>query len=178
MNELHEKLAGMGKNEQPFLLHGPPGTGKTTLMNEACAMVSNPRGGSISYRTRHMWLDRRVLWAQSGEFCRDVKNEISIGQRWSDFDDHYSASGISRIVPCMFIDDLGTEQETDYNTESISSLVDARYRVGLPTWFTTNLTIAEIGSRYGDRTLSRLAEMCEFITIGGEDRRMTRKRAI
>lgn len=161
----------IGKTERGYLLHGPAGTGKTTLMAITAANIAQPNGGTVSERTRFSWKDKRVLWTQSAEFCRDTKREIDLSKRFTDFDDNYSATGLAIYTPCLFLDDLGVEMATDYNAETICTLIDARYRSKKSTWITTNLTEKEISERYGERTLSRLMELLVLVEVSGNDRR-------
>jgi len=41
----------------------------------------------------------------------------------------------------------------------------------LKTHITTNLSLEDIATRYGDRVFSRLTEMCNFIEVAGKDLR-------
>lgn len=172
ISSLVHQAVESGKSEKPYILMGNPGSGKTTLMALTAKNVVDPRGGNISYRTRHLWKDHRVLWTHAAEFCHDIKKEIDLTRKYEDFDDNYSATGLSAFVDCLFIDDLGVEQETDFNRDIITTLIDVRYRSGKPTWFTTNLQTNEINTRYGERTLSRLMEMVDLVKVEGVDRRL------
>lgn len=74
----------------------------------------------------------------------------------------------------VVIDDLGTERQSGYMQEMIYSIIDERYRCGLPLIVTTNLTIEEI-KRPGDisykRIYDRILEMCIPVEINGINRR-------
>lgn len=160
------------------LLTGNPGTGKTLLLAEfARPFVSHPLP-TVTHRIRHLWLDRIALWTSAAEFAEDVKAEIGLSRRadFTDFSDAFSATGIARSVPMLFVDDFGAEQNSDYTRSALEALVDARYRDRdqKKTWFTTNLTIPELLERYSDRTVSRLCDMCEIVIFSGADRRMAR----
>ena len=82
----------------------------------------------------------------------------------------------------LIIDDLGAESSTQnhYGNKSdvMATIVDARYREfkynGWRTFFATNLPSRELRSSYGERTYSRLMEMCQLIALPGGDRRMAR----
>lgn len=39
------------------------------------------------------------------------------------------------------------------------------------TYFSTNLNLESLTEKYGERSISRLHEMCDFITLTGKDRR-------
>jgi DNA replication protein DnaC len=173
-SELTNQAILSGQKELPTLWFGTPGTGKTTLMRLALEHLSRSDPGSVSYRTSQLWLDRQVIWAQVSDFCRDVKAEIDYAKRWADWSERQGASYLSRAVPMLFLDDLGVEQLSDYNLDTICSMIDERYRLKRKTWLTTNLSVQDIGKRYGSRTLSRLAEMCDFVEQAGADRRMSR----
>lgn len=174
----HRAIVKLACNNLGAVLYGPPGTGKSTIMaNLARPLVSAPLPLTTS-RVRHPWLDRQAIWAQAHELIDDIKAEIDHARRYdcSDWSDAFSASGIARTVPYLFLDDLGVESASDYVREKIEALIDARYRSRgkLLTSFTTNLSIHELLERYSQRTVSRLAEMCEFIEISGADRRLQR----
>lgn len=60
----------------------------------------------------------------------------------------------------LIIDDLGTEQHTEWSKSMVYNIIDSRYRSGLPLIVTTNLTDEELKKRYHERTYNRLIEMC------------------
>jgi DNA replication protein DnaC len=64
-------------------------------------------------------------------------------------------------------------------TSSAALLGDLRPSAGrdseaLPCLFATNFAPEELSGRLGDRTASRLAEMCQVLTVKGDDRRRQR----
>jgi len=71
----------------------------------------------------------------------------------------------------LIIDDLGAEKMTDYVNQAWYSIVDYRYSNVLPTIITSNLTIQELASRFGDRIASRAASGL-VLTLKGSDRRL------
>lgn len=74
----------------------------------------------------------------------------------------------------LIIDDLAAERNTDYVNEAVYSVIDGRYRAGLPLIVTTNVSLkemmnaAEIARK---RIYSRLLERCHPIQVAGKDRR-------
>lgn len=62
----------------------------------------------------------------------------------------------------LVLDDLGTENKTEWSISKIYNIIDARYRSNLPVIITTNLSIAELENYYGKRTIDRINEMCTF----------------
>lgn len=88
------------------------------------------------------------------------------------------------VVYCF--DDLGAEDnlkswgnEVNVMAEIIQDRYERWKSFGTVTHFTTNLTRSEIEARYGDRILSRLQEMNNFITLGNgsnsTDRRISKR---
>lgn len=74
----------------------------------------------------------------------------------------------------LVIDDLAAERDTEYMNEIVQTIIDSRYRAGLPTIITTNLTAEEIKNPADirkQRTYSRLLEMCLPVEVKGSDRR-------
>ena len=72
------------------------------------------------------------------------------------------------------IDDLAAERDTEYMNEIVYNIIDSRYRAGLPTIITTNLSAEEIKNPADiskRRTYSRLLEMCVPVEVKGKDRR-------
>lgn len=167
--------------DKGILLYGPPGTGKTTLLAQYANEHLRRPLPTITHRTRAPWLDREAIWATVAEYVEDVKAEINMSRRpdFTDFGDSFSASGIARSVPMLFLDDLGAEADTDYSRSAVESLIDARYRCRDErwTWFTTNHDLAELARRYSTRTVSRLCDLCELVSFDGDDRRVARAMA-
>lgn len=61
----------------------------------------------------------------------------------------------------LIIDDLGTEQDTEWSNKTIYNIIDNRYRSGLPLIVTTNIPLKDIEEKYHKRTYDRLVnEMC------------------
>lgn len=74
----------------------------------------------------------------------------------------------------LVIDDLGVERQSDYALEQVFSVINARYKAGMPLILTTNLSLDEIKNpkdiRYG-RIYDRILEMCIPIKFKGSSRR-------
>ena len=74
----------------------------------------------------------------------------------------------------LVIDDLGVERQSDYAMEQVFSVINDRYKSGLPLILTTNLSLDEIkypkDIRYG-RIYDRILEMCIPVRFSGSSRR-------
>jgi DNA replication protein DnaC len=75
-------------------------------------------------------------------------------------------------VDLLHIDDLGAEHRTDWVLEQLYAIVNARYEAERAIVATTNLEPDALREALGDRTVSRLEEICgEPIPLHGPDRR-------
>lgn len=79
----------------------------------------------------------------------------------------------------LVIDDLGTERQSETMMENVYSIIDSRYKSGLPMIITTNLTIKEIKNpkdmKYS-RIYDRILERCAPIAYEGTSRRVEASR--
>lgn len=77
-----------------------------------------------------------------------------------------------RDARILLIDDLGAGRAPTEFTEEINfRLINHRYERHLPTLVTSNVLPKELTARLGDRVASRLREMCQRVTIKGDDQR-------
>jgi DNA replication protein DnaC len=133
-------------------LWGDVGTGKTTLaMLVSKAALEADRSVAIYSLPRLLNLLRESMETSAGKL---------------DLIDRLSA------VDLLHIDDLGAENQTDWVLEQLYSIVNARYEARRAVIATTNLAPDALGERLGERTVSRLVEICgDPITLTGQDRR-------
>lgn len=73
----------------------------------------------------------------------------------------------------LMIDDIGAEKVTDWVEEFVYMLVNNRYENCIPTCFSSNLPLSQLAEKIGDRTVSRIKEMCHVVKLEGEDKRLT-----
>ena len=74
----------------------------------------------------------------------------------------------------LILDDLGVERSTEYVLEHLFSIIDARYRSGLPFIITTNLTADELKKPQAvaySRIYDRILERCHPVKVEGVSRR-------
>jgi len=74
----------------------------------------------------------------------------------------------------LVIDDIGTDKATDWALGVWYTIIDARYCKCIPTIITSNYSLSEFASKYGDRLASRLSSGI-IINIEGEDYRVGAK---
>jgi DNA replication protein DnaC len=74
-------------------------------------------------------------------------------------------------VDLLHVDDVGAEQTSPWVLEQLYTIVNTRYEDGRAVMLTTNLGEDELREQIGDRTVSRLGEMCTVLPLYGEDQR-------
>ena len=134
-----------------LLLYGTIGTGKTfTAACIANELISNG------------W---PVLMTNFGRIINRMQERFEGRQEYLDSLNNYSL---------LIIDDLAAERDTEFMNEAVFSVIDTRYRAGLPLIITTNLQVSEMISEQAiskQRIYSRILERCHPIEVKGSDRR-------
>lgn len=153
-----------GRAERPWLyLFGPVGTGKTHLAAAALHEVIR-RGGSGRFVS---------LVDLLGRMRRSYQSKAE-----SDYDilEPY------RLARHLVVDDLGTERPSAWSIQVLTDLVNTRYESRRPTLFTSNYSLAEIGSRLSlrdeevaaERIVDRVSELTIPVPVDGESYRQRR----
>lgn len=66
--------------------------------------------------------------------------------------------------PFLVLDDIGTSKVTDWVLEQLYLLIDHRWECNLPTVFTSNYSLTQLGEQLGDdRIPSRIQAMCKIV---------------
>jgi len=95
------------------------------------------------------------------------------------FDDDRSRSYVDLIdrlteVDLLHVDDVGAEKTSPWVLEQLYAIVNARYEDERSIVITTNLERDPLAEQIGERTVSRLEEMCEVLPLWGADARQQR----
>jgi DNA replication protein DnaC len=134
-------------------LFGEVGTGKTTLaMLVAKAALESGRSVAIYSMPRLLNEIRRTYDEGSDS------NYIQLLDRLAEVD-------------LLHIDDVGAEKSSAWVLEQLYAIVNARYEAQRSMTITTNLENDELIEQIGNRTVSRLKEMCELLPLHGHDQR-------
>lgn len=129
-----------GAKTKCVLLYGTPGTGKSALLS-AVGNDLLDRGYSVCYLPAYRFHET-VL-------SRHLSPKLPPS-------DVYKAMFESDI---LLLDDLGTEPlYRNITMESLLYLLDHRLAQGKATWLSSNLTVENLQSRYGERIVSRLTD--------------------
>ncbi|MGK2879070.1 MAG: ATP-binding protein [Solirubrobacterales bacterium] len=134
---------------------GDTGTGKTTL-----AMLVSKE----ALRAGHS-----VAIYSVPRLLAEIRNTFD-----SDSDSSY-AQLFKKLtaVDLLHLDDLGAEQQTEWVLEQLYAIVNERYEEGRAITITTNLLGQELSDQIGERTVSRLIEICgDPLPLFGTDKRV------
>lgn len=167
--------AGYPLAKRGLILTGSIGTGKTHLAVAALRAIA-------SYKLPGLFCDYR-------ELLRLVQSTYSQQSTVSEFE----VLGPVMNAEPLVLDELGAVRPTEWAMETISLIINERYNKNLTTIVTTNYPaipsqtdrdgdkyvyrpFEPLGSRIGDRSLSRLLGMCDVVTIQGGDCRKVLRR--
>jgi DNA replication protein DnaC len=149
VRRLDERLdAGRG-----LWLYGDVGTGKTTL-----AMLVSKHALDAGRSVAIYSLPR--LLAEIRTTFDDTARESYVGLL-----DRLSS------VDLLHVDDLGAEKTSPWVLEQLYAIVNGRYEDERAMVITTNLERDALAEQIGERTVSRLEEMCEVVPLYGADAR-------
>ncbi len=149
-----------GPRSGNLLFTGAPGLGKTFL--SACiAREVSDHGFSVVYDTAaHIFQQ-----FESGKFGRENPYEEDPDRE------------INRYLNCdlLLMDDLGTEMLTTFVQSAFYRIINDRLLSRRKTVLSTNLSMEEIGRRYGAAVRSRLEGEYQVLFFFGEDIRLLRR---
>lgn len=144
-----------------ILLFGPAGTGKTFLSNcIAKALIERQHS---------------VVYERAGDMFRAMsKAEFANGK--NDDADYIG----QRVTECelLILDDLGTEFSTEYTRSRLYSIISDRLSYGLSTIISTNMSMNQICSDYGERISSRFMGQYMLLPFYGTDLRVIKSKGV
>ena len=134
---------------------GDVGTGKTTLaMLASKAALDTGRSVAI-YSLPRLLAEIRKTFDESSE-----RSYLELLERLS-------------AVDLLHVDDVGAEKTSEWVLEQLYAIVNARYEDERAVVITTNLDPEQLREQIGERTVSRLIEICgDPLPMFGSDRRM------
>jgi len=146
--------------KQGIYLYGGVGTGKTHITY-----------GLLDYLQK-----QKILYALIN--TNDLFQEIRLDITREPGERKFIERDILNYEGILILDDIGAEKTSEWIEQIFYQIINRRYNNIIPTIFTSNLSIAELGNKIGDRTVSRIVEMCEIIKLDGEDRRLYNKKNV
>lgn len=155
------ELVLAGQATDGLLFIGNVGTGKTFL---ACCVVNRLLDAGVG-----------VLFLVVPDFLDRIRATYD-SQRleYTEVD----LTDAAKSAPVLVLDDLGAHHYTEWARQKIYSLINHRLNYRLPVVVTTNISVDDLGEYLGERTTSRLFQMCRLIQLVTEvDIRIARRRA-
>lgn len=128
-----------------LLLNGPVGSGKTFL---ACCIANELLTGG-----------KKVLFTVVPDLLDQIK--ATYGSNRSNAITESDLLDTAREVPILILDDLGAHNYTDWTRNKIFTIINYRLNYQLPTIITTNINLEDLEEHLGERTTSRILQMCK-----------------
>ena len=145
------------KTHDNLLLLGNTGVGKTFLAN-CIAKELLDRGNTVIYLTAFRLFD--IL--EKNKFSKEENSSYEASTRFE------------YILDCdlLMIDDLGTELNNSFTNSQLYLIINERLLKQKSTVISTNLSLTNINTSYGERIFSRIASSYSVQRIIGEDIRL------
>jgi DNA replication protein DnaC len=157
-----------------YLHSREPGTGKTTtaaaLLNAFLTVhyIGSIKRGQQPLERPAYFLDVNAWQTDYNTFNRPrVPDDIAAPAATR----YYNAQRIASAVPFLVADDIGVRDASEAFRADLHTVINARVADGLPTVYTSNIPLSEIGALFDRRLVDRVRELCGEITFKGESRR-------
>ena len=147
-----------GRTDKGLFVSGGVGLGKTFLLSAICNSLTEARVPTLY-----------VVFSDLIGAIRDSFNPESTQSE-------SRIMNATKEARVLILDDLGAEHVTDFVTNRLFDIINFRCNHGLPLVVSSNLGATQIAELYGPRIASRLMEMCEPVTLVGEDIRWQKQR--
>lgn len=135
-------------NNKGLFISGKAGCGKTML----CSIVINER--AYMNKRSHFYTVTDLL-----DELRDFDNPLRRAEKLKSV----------QTCPCLVIDDLGAEYQTEWVASMLFSILDARYKKDLMTIINSNFSLDYLCDRikgyHGERIVRRIKALCDVTSI-------------
>lgn len=147
-----------------LFLHGTRGSGKTHM--------------AVALQKEWMWAQicDRMNWnAMTSAFISVSELMMKLRASFGDKTAPQEGELIERLccAPLLILDDLGTQQGTDYAFNVLYVIINERYNWNRTTIVTGNDSLEELNNRFNEAIIARIYEMCRVIEMEDINRRTT-----
>lgn len=161
-----------------YLVSDSPGTGKTTTASAVLnsyvitSYIGAIQRGLSPVQKPALFFDVNEWQGEYNEFNRPRVPESIAGPA---AERYYNALQAAKSVPFLVLDDIGVRDATDGFRSDLHRIVNERVTNGLPTLYTSNVTIDALESVFDRRLADRVRDMCVVVPFKGESKRGIRK---
>lgn len=152
-----------------YLFSESPGTGKTTtaaaLLNE---YLTQHYIGSLQRSRQPLQLPVYFLdcnaWQTDYNLATMTNDESAMAQ---------IKATIKRVqlVPFAVLDDIGVRSASEAFRSYVHAIINYRVSNGLPTIYTSNLSLEEMSNVFDARLYDRMRDQCAVLVFGGQSKR-------
>ena len=150
-----------------LIITGPYGCGKTGLVAATLHAVAG-RYADPYYPAGIYPISQGVSKPVRFYAATDLFDGLRAGYEDGSFTRQMATAKNAKL---LVLDDLGAEKPTEWVQERLFVIVNHRYERELPTFVTTNCGLKELAERIGPRTLERLLQGAEVVTVKGRNLR-------
>jgi DNA replication protein DnaC len=166
-----QKWAADWNERDGLILFGHYGTGKTSLMIGLLRILAR------DYLTRHYGGVIRARFKRASQFLAELRAAMDA------HDGAYDRLMMEAEQVRLFVlDDLGRENpKSEWVSETLFEILDARYAHGLPILATTNYRPDDLAARlgvHGDAIMERINDRCVWLEVKGASMRKSQPRVI
>ena len=153
LNNAHRFIDSFDTDYHNLLIYGNTGLGKTFLSN-CIAKELLDSSHTVLYYTAF----RFFKYLEGCAFNYDQSGDGGILSE-------------DRLIECdlLILDDIGTEMTNTFTNSALYTVINERHIKRHPTIISTNLTLAELESRYSERIFSRLSKDYSLLKLIGND---------
>ncbi|KEK22512.1 DNA replication protein [Bacillus gaemokensis] len=161
-----------------YLYSDEPGTGKTTtasaVTNEWLIYhyIGSLQNGLQPLQIPAFFLDVNHFQTLFNEFNRsNIPKEVAEKSA----KEYYRRMSNAKTAPFAVLDDIGVRSATEAFRGDLHAVINHRVTNGLPTVYTSNISIDELESVFDRRLYDRVRDLCVVLPFEGESKRGMRR---